>query len=608
MLRSVLILLVVGIVSALAALLTSAWQQGQSSQATAQQLSGTALLDQWAQELTDPASYNTIPVPLAHIKGLSPSFTPARGKAVIDLNTGEISVRVQGLDSLPAESHYQVWLVDHQEGERNSIALDFGEFGDHCINLGILTADGSLTTSLAPADLAKLEIDMVAVVRITPDRAPQFVIGGMQSIVYKTLRQAQQRRDRGGSFQLVARAEAANDLQHMIRDGKKLFEREQFSGNGRTCATCHRARTSFIIDADFIQKLTATELARIKKSKKEKTPQDALFVAGIFDPSDGTVKFANPDLLPGLFEDPPRMFNFGHILENQDGTDEVCGFPATDDGDDQTACLDPADVVCDQTACEHPNSLSVRRNTPTVINTLLTAPFGLGGDVPDLQAFSAGAVFQHFPKTLNREASVDFRTPTQKELEELEAFQRAVLLPNKVEDPEFDPFALAKTKAEQRGADLFRAGVFGSPPIGDNAGRCSGCHSSAVLGGGGNFDTGVNALPFSQELPFDDGGANSGGFCISDFVLGPGSCDGGSFNTLALVGIADTAPFFHNGAVEDLRGSVEFYTTDAFTNSTAGQFIANVPGGGPIVLDDQAIDDIVTFMEAISKGRSGNTK
>src|SRR5689334_14169794 len=75
--------------------------------------------------------------------------------------------------------------------------------------------------------------------------------------------------------------------------GADLFFREQFAGNGRSCATCHRVDHNFTIDAPFIAKLP---------------PSDPLFVAES-DPA-----------LAGL-EIPAQMRARGLILENVDGFD-----------------------------------------------------------------------------------------------------------------------------------------------------------------------------------------------------------------------------------------------------------------------------------------------
>src|SRR4051812_31189343 len=73
--------------------------------------------------------------------------------------------------------------------------------------------------------------------------------------------------------------------------GANVFLREDFGGNGRTCATCHRVDNNFTIDPAFISKLP---------------PTDPLFVAE-FDPD-----------LAGL-EIPAQMRSRALILENVDG-------------------------------------------------------------------------------------------------------------------------------------------------------------------------------------------------------------------------------------------------------------------------------------------------
>jgi hypothetical protein len=81
-----------------------------------------------------------------------------------------------------------------------------------------------------------------------------------------------------------------------IAKGRELFFNETFNGNGRTCGTCHRAERNFTIDAAFIATLP---------------PYDPLFVAEFI-----------PDLKQN-FENPRLMREFGLILENQDGFDDL---------------------------------------------------------------------------------------------------------------------------------------------------------------------------------------------------------------------------------------------------------------------------------------------
>src|SRR5437016_12924218 len=88
----------------------------------------------------------------------------------------------------------------------------------------------------------------------------------------------------------------ADRLSQLIAKGRDLFFNETFAGNGRTCGTCHPAENNFTIDPAFIATL----------------PKDnPLFVAEF-----------NPDLNEN-FENPALMREFGLILENLDGFDDL---------------------------------------------------------------------------------------------------------------------------------------------------------------------------------------------------------------------------------------------------------------------------------------------
>src|SRR5262249_45213927 len=79
----------------------------------------------------------------------------------------------------------------------------------------------------------------------------------------------------------------------LVRRGARLFFRETFAGNGRTCGSCHRAENNLTIDANFIATLPAS---------------DPLFVA------------ERGGALSQL-EDPAKMRERGLIRENVDGLD-----------------------------------------------------------------------------------------------------------------------------------------------------------------------------------------------------------------------------------------------------------------------------------------------
>lgn len=324
----------------------------------------------------------------------------------------------------------------------------------------------------------------------------------------------------------------------LIAKGKEIFFNETFNGNGRTCGTCHPAQNNFTIDPAFIATLPAN---------------DPLFVAEF-----------NPDLRRN-FENPRLMREFGLILENLDGFDDL-------------------------------ENKFVMRGVPHVLGlrTSVTSPQGprtgwSGDGAPgdgSLRSFAIGAVIQHFTRTLNRIPGVDFRLPTDAELDALEAFQLSL---GRQQDLTL-PLPLKGT-IPKRGQAIF---------LDNSLGKCNRCHvnagATADFGGGNignaNFNTGVENLPdqppdlTGERVPPDDGFGTPGD---------------GIFNTPPLVEAADTGPFFHNNSIDTIEGAVAFYNGASFNNSRAGQALARGdPNGVGIRLDATQVVAVAAFLRVIN--------
>ncbi len=324
----------------------------------------------------------------------------------------------------------------------------------------------------------------------------------------------------------------------LVLKGEDLFFNETFSGNGRTCGACHRAEDNFALSPAFIATLDA---------------DDPLFVA------------ESNSALANNFENPALMRAFGMILENQDG------FGVLENNFNMRGI---------------PHTLALR----TSVDSRQGPRTGWSGDgAPGdgtIRSFAVGAVIQHFPKTLNRIAGIDFRLPTDEELDALEAFQLSL---GRQEDLEL-PLNLRGVVAS-RGQEIF---------LDNTLGKCNACHFNAgangdpTLFGPGvgnlNFDTGVEALPdqpadlTGEKNPPDDGFGNPGN---------------GEFNTPPLVEAADTGPFFHNNSVETIEGAVAFYNGDAFNDSPAGQLLVGATGSG-INLDATQVVEVAAFLRVIN--------
>ena len=326
-----------------------------------------------------------------------------------------------------------------------------------------------------------------------------------------------------------------NDL---VSKGRDIFFNETFKGNGRTCGTCHRAEANFSINPAFIATLPAN---------------DPLFVAEF-----------NPDLQKN-FENPKLMRQFGLILENLDGFDDL---------ENRFVMRGVPHVLAQRTS----------------INSNQGPRTGWSGDgAPgdgSLRSFATGAVIQHFTKTLNRIVGVDFRLPTEDELDALEAFQLSL---GRQQDLTL-PLPL-KGIVPKRGQEIF---------LDTQLGKCNLCHvnagATANFGGGNlgnaNFNTGVETLP---DQPADLSGERNP---PDDGFGRPGD---GTFNTPPLVESADTGPFFHNNAIETIEGAVGFYDGESFNNSPSGKLLAQAdPNGVGIELDGTQIVAVAAFLRVLN--------
>ncbi len=326
--------------------------------------------------------------------------------------------------------------------------------------------------------------------------------------------------------------------QRLIVKGRDLFFKETFDGNGRTCGSCHRAEDNLAIDPVFIASLPK---------------DDPLFVAE-----------SVPELMKN-FENPRLMREFGLILENLDGFGDL-------------------DNIFTQRGVPHTLALRTSVNSPNGPRT------GWSGDgAPrdgSLKSFAIGAVIQHFTRTLNRIPGVDFRLPTEDELQALEAFQLSL---GRQEDLTL-PLPLKGTVAK-RGQEIF---------LDNSLGKCNVCHRNAganatVAGqdaGNANFNTGVEDL---EDQPIDQIGERvppDDGFGV------PGD---GTFNTPPLVEAADTGPFFHNNSIDTIEGAVAFYDGAAFNNSPSGRFLASIdPNGVGIKLEATQVVAVAAFLRVIN--------
>lgn len=350
-------------------------------------------------------------------------------------------------------------------------------------------------------------------------------------------------------------------LPAVIALGKRLFEKETFAGNGRTCATCHAASENFALSPADVRR---------------RSSGDALFVFERF---------------PGLegLENGDALRTKALILENVDGFDQPGVLRAV------------------------PHIFGLGETVRPEGNHPLTHATGWGGDGSpgdgSLRNFAVGAVVQHFTRSLDRILDVDFRMPTAEELDAMEAFQLSIgRQTTPIVDPNIPGFLVFDDLNVTAGQVLF-AGM----PSRQGTRRCSGCHT----GGGALNDVGqneqrANGNEVSPDAPTcffptapGDGGFGDGdrfgrieivdrsNFCTNG-VSGPVTFRGNRFfSTQTAIEAADTLPAFHDNSANSLEEVVDFYRSDVFNASITG-------AGNGFVINDAQRDQIALFMRVMN--------
>lgn len=524
----------------------------------------------WKAELE--AGPRRIEVPLARPASHTARRSGPVGSLTLDLDEQTVLVQVERV-----EEAFDAWLVANVDGPRRSY---LPEAGDVVRFLGRVNAEGGcaqLVADVSGDEWADMTLDTVALTRVGVRPERETLLVG-QPNVFERLYGAELAAARPREGVLVGAGlplalivpqiaigsfDAAGQLQALVDHGEKLFFVGTFSGNGRTCGTCHPAENNLTLDPDFIATMD---------------PTDPLFIAE-FDPNLDSSQ--NGGL---MFEQPQLMHQFALILENLDGFDDL-----------QNRFV--------MRSVSHTFAQKAQLRRPVVGQSPPKQRLGWSGDgspgVGTLREFAVGAVTQHFPRTLGRVPGVDFVLPSSTELDALEAFQLALGRQDELElsnsvDPNFIAFEDVDAETGKQtflglrcgtchhngGANSFFTTDFTGVQVGDPFGFTL---------ANGNFDTGVEMFLLNNPdgtglpRPFDGGFgtqptgmAPPGGFPIP----GPfGEFGDNTFNTPSVIEFADTVPAFHNNITastllhpDPVIAAVLFYRTAEFANSSGGVF------------------------------------
>ncbi len=370
----------------------------------------------------------------------------------------------------------------------------------------------------------------------------------------------------------------------LIEEGRRLFKEETFNGNGRTCETCHRENHDFTIDAELISKLPN---------------EDTLFVAE-----------NNPALRD--LENPVMMREFGLIKLNSDGFDKPAvlrGVPHLL-GLRQTTALGVKDLIRGELQPVHETGWSAdgALNSAKDSEGIPTKEDG------SLRCFPVGAIVQHFTKSMDRVNGVDFRLPTNPELDALLVYMLSL---GRQSTPDVSTFTFLEPAAE-RGKTKFFVGM---PTEGIGTKTCAECHVEAGASNGATFlarnriinsnlspdapvcrglelnppmdipgDGGFGKSP--PPAPFDTIACRTGNV-LAQFFGDQIQQSRGFFNTPSLHEAADTGPFFHDNSAETLEDSIRFYSSDPFN-------VADGANARAFVFGPTDVNDLSAFMRAIN--------
>jgi cytochrome c peroxidase len=456
------------------------------------------------------------------------------------------------LEEIPAGLRFDLWFVKNVEGSGRTVKPETGDLARKVGTFSGVSSNGGKTLSVVVSATANKDLDIFDFDQVVVTLAGQSPTVSRIALGARTLLEKKFFRDQNLKTKLdpvpvgAALSSSVESKDPLVRRGAFLFTNETFGGNGRVCSTCHRLENNLTIDAAFIAGLP---------------PSDPLFVAE-----------QNPKL--AALESSADLRSKGLNLENLDGFDK----PGVLRSVQHTFALSTT-IGMEQANAAFPLSSPDQR-------------LGWSGDgAPGrgtLNEFAFGAIVQHFPKDLARRPGVDFRVPTQAELDALEAFQ---LFSGRQKLVDGTALKLRDTSADM-GRTLFLSGASG--------GKCVNCHlDMGILDGGVpplaiNFvlTTGVRSL--TPDLPVDDGYL---GLRPIDPTTGqvPPLLGDGSFNVQPVIEAADTGPFFHNNQITTIEQAVNFYTTDAFRSA---------PHGFDITLNPNEVDQIANFLRVMNAGEN----
>jgi len=406
-------------------------------------------------------------------------------------------------------------------------------------------------------------------------------------------------------FATATSAEMTAAEMKQIDKGFKVFTKEKFDGNGRTCATCHIPGESYNIFPSTIKKMSRREKRLVFATNVPGLENvDLIKSHALFNTSGGadTCPADSPSCFgtPGEEHSGPIFRStMGIFATDLTSVNTAPGFPGTPlfDADCSTGV-----------AAQLPQLGWAGDGAPGTPNPADHCTSHHGSPDPDadgsLRAFANGAIAQHNTRSLNRTLGVDFRFATDDELDAMDALQKWLgrraltdeenTIQGTIDASEFDINLLAFTDARVAlGRDFYAGPPELAPPPGppgggpppppvinaDAGAGCNGCHVDGgsnpgfPAGGGNNINlntevelasAGIGMAVVGAPLPHDEGAAVSFGPPTRPPAFQE------AFNVQSIIESAQKKAWFHNHRVVDnFEESIAFYGSPDFVLNAA---------------------------------------
>ncbi|HZO51630.1 MAG TPA: hypothetical protein VFB63_02890 [Bryobacteraceae bacterium] len=532
-------------------------------------------------------------IPLTGLRGMTSESFNAGGDVRIDFTNSAVVSQVRGL---PLGGVFDLWLIDNRPHAGHTTFAELQDLSTKVGTYGVVAGAHTLAVVLGAGAFAGFNPDRALVVRSGQSPLNGFVLTGSNSIFDRLFRrQVRFAGDPGETpgFDPSAPVTRAADFARLVAEGRRLFLKEKFDGNDRTCGTCHVESNNFTIDPEFIATLP---------------PSDPLFVAE-----------TNPAL--ATLEKPALLRGFGLFLENVDGLEDL---------QNKFTLRSAQTVLALGNSNVRPDPAFGVDFTTEGTNADPPERLGWGNDGAPIREFAIVAIGQHATKTMNRVRGADFRVPTDEELDALAAYQLAL---GRQEDFNLTALELKSTLASTGKALYLDTGLIREP----GHKNCNACHFNAGgttaislnpatpgfsprldgnpfgfnMAAPTNLNETAGALALGPSLPRDGGFGvlvlPAGGFGNFGFTPARGVFPIEEFNSPPIVEAADTGPFFHNHTVKTLEEAVAFYGTPAFQSSPFSIGIGLVKvaiSPDPNDAEVQAISAFLRMLNALENIRS----